>query len=156
MAAAIAIVGLLVAWTLDAGREIGYPLVQIEQGVTVVKIDGLRLFSIRDGASVTFLGKTTPGTGTDLVWCPIERFFVSPEDAALFTREGEYVAGPAKRDMDLYPHEIRQDTLQVFLLEGPTERPRSNGQVSGEAGEAYNKWKADPDTPQKFCQNPVG
>lgn len=152
----MALAGLGVAWTLDAGREVGYPLVLIEQGVTVVDIDGQALFAIRDGASLTFLGTTTPGTGSRLVWCPIEGFFVSPDDTALYTREGRYVAGPGTRDMDLYPTEIKQDTLQVFLLEGPRERPRSNGQVSGEAGEAYRSWKADPDTPQKFCQNPVG
>lgn len=156
IAAAIAIVGLFAAWSLDAGREIGYPLVQIEQGVSVIPIAGTRVFAIRDGAAVTLLGRETPGTGTQLVYCPDEAFFVSPDDYALYDRQGRYVAGPGTRDMDRYPHRVDQGTLQVFLDGEVIQRPRSVGEISGEAGEAYQTWKADPDTPRAFCQNPAG
>lgn len=155
LAAGLATAGLLVAWAIDAGRPIGYPLVQIDQGVTAFNLDGAPVFAVRNGAALQVLGRTTV-EGSRVLWCPNERFFVAPSDASLFTRDGEWVAGPSKRDMASFEVNTQSETLQVFLGE-PTHAPRATGaSVEGAAGEAYRDWAAAPDDLQKFCQNPVG
>jgi len=163
VSACIAFGFLMLAWTLTADVALGYPLILLKQGVSSLRfgtevIDGVTVpksvFVIRDGSVITVLGKTTPGTGSRLVYCPAERFFVSPEDAALFDRSGQYVQGPGTRDMDEYRRQVDPEALALYVGER-TERPRSNGQISGEAAEAYLTWKADPSVPQRFCQDPV-
>lgn len=155
VAAAVAIVGLLIAWVLDAGRPIGYPLVLIEQGVTAVQIGNQDVFAIRDGAVLEILGRSTP-EGERIVYCPNEAFFVAPGDGSLFTRAGAWVAGPSSRNMDRHPVTIKPETLQVFLAEREQRARSSGATVDGEAGEAYRSWRSAPDEAQAFCQNPVG
>lgn len=160
---AVAFGVLIGGWALTAEQVAGYPLVLVDQGVTALtfgneEVDGRtvpkRVFVIRDGSVITILGTTTPGRGLPIVYCPNERFFVAPDDASLFDRGGRYVEGPATGDMFEYRRQIDPENLELFVGDR-IERPRSKGQVSGEAAEAYFNWKADPETPQRFCQNPV-
>lgn len=160
---AVAVGMLLVGWIVTAGQPVGHPLVLIEQGVTAMRfgtevVDGETVpkdvFVIRDGSVIRIFSKRTPGTGSLLVYCPKERFFVSPEDTSLFDREGRYVEGPATGDMAEYKKTI--DTEELELTVGDrVDRERSNGEISGEAAQAYLEWKADPATPRAFCQDPV-
>lgn len=163
LSALVAFGGLMLAWSVTAEQAVGYPLVLVPQGVSVLTlgtelVDGeevpRRVFVIRDGSIVTVLATVAPGTGSALVFCPRERFFVSPEDGSLFDRAGRYVDGPATGDMAEYRRQIDPEALDLFVG-SRVERPRSAGQVSGEAGEAYRNWRADPEVPQKFCQDPV-
>jgi hypothetical protein len=163
LSALVAFSGLMTAWVVTADQELGFPLVLVEQGVTSLRfgneiVNGETvpryLFVIRDGSVVTVFGKRTPGTGSRLFYCPNERFFVSPDDEALYDREGRYVQGPGTGDMVEYRRTINTEDLTLFIG-GATERPRSKGEISGAAAEKYLNWRADPDTQQKFCQDPI-
>lgn len=153
IAAAIAIATLTGAWFVASDEVSGYPFVLVGQGVEARSFGDREVFTVRDGSTVVVLGRTTPGTGSPLVYCPRERFFVAPADGALFDRSGRYVDGPAEGDMFVYRSLV---DAQGFLRLGKKITPsRSSGEISGEAGEAYRNWRADPDTPQRFCQDEI-
>lgn len=162
LAVAIAMSGLMTAWALTAEAKLGYPLHLVQQGVTKMRLPVQTpdevyvrdVYVIRDGSQITVFDPFAPGTETRLVWCPREEFFVSPSDASLFDRSGRYVDGPATGDMAQYLVSISTETLELEL--GPKrQRPKTTGEVSGDAAERYRNWKADPATPQRFCQDPV-
>lgn len=155
VSASIAIGALFLAWAVEGDAMLGYPLVNIRQGVTVVTIDGRSVFAIRDGAALRFLGRTVPSTGARIVYCPKEGFFVGPGDFSLFDREGRYVDGPVAGDMDRVRHRTDQVELQVYLGE-VEERRRSIGEISEDSAAAYRAWREAPDTPQRFCQDEIG
>jgi hypothetical protein len=162
--ALIAIAGLMVAWVVTADPDPNViPMILIDQDVSSVragteKVDGRQepreVFVIRDGSVISVFSKRVPGTGSQLVYCPTERFFVSPTDYSLFDRTGRYVAGPATRDMDEYKVVVDYDALEIRIGE-LQQRRRSDGEIPGAVAEKFFNWRADPSVPQAFCQQPV-
>jgi len=150
-ASVVALIGLFFAYPPPDG----IPLVTVPQGASVHDIDGARVFLVREGSVVTaFLGRSTD-SGEPIVHCPSERAFVAPNDMSLWNERGEYVAGPARRDLDRLEAQIDQRHLITIDVEvvARAER-RSAGTISGEAGQRYDSFRRG-DTRASFCLNPV-
>jgi hypothetical protein len=152
VAALVAVVAMRVASPAPAG----IPLVLVPQGVSEQEVDGARVFLLREGEVLTaFLGRST-ASGERIVYCPAERAFVAPLDTSLWTERGEWVAGPAPRDLDQVKIVLDQRALRVRLDPRKVTRPegRGEGEVSGEIGAAYQAYRSG-DANAGFCHNPL-
>ena len=152
-AAALAVVGLRVG----SSPPEGLPLILIPQGVSHHEVDGRRVFLLREGSVVTgFLGRSTARSEEPIVYCPNEDAFVAPTDASLWTMRGEWVAGPARRDLDRVTVQVDSVRLvaRIDASEVTVARGRTQGEISGEAGERYALFRAG-DAFARFCQNPL-
>ena len=149
--ASAAAVAVLVA---TAEPNLYFPLISVPQGVSVVQIQDERVFLVREGSIIRPIRGVSTDSGEPVVWCPNEEAFVAPTDTSLWNLRGEWVAGPAKRDLDLFPHETTTD-LQIRVdVDSPGRRGRSTGTISGEAGQRYQRFAAGDDF-AFFCQDAV-
>lgn len=133
------------------------PLIQFAQGITYWPYGGEPAFILREGAVLTgFLARSTAPGRERLQFCPAERAFVAPEDTSLWDARGRYVAGPAPRDLDRVA--VRVDPITDYVTVDASTVTRAagrseDGSVSGEAGEAYQLYRAgEPNA--GFCLNP--
>lgn len=150
-----AAIALVAGVRVAAKEDTGYPLVAIPQGVSALTFHGVHVFLFREGTlTVTAYVAQSPSTGESLVWCPHEEFFVSPVHAELFNARGAYVFGPATSDMDRVKITIG-DNGQVKAGRIIASRARSNGTVSGEAGDRYQRWRGNRSKQVGFCKDPL-
>lgn len=134
----------------------GIPLITIEQGTTHAVIGGAEVFLVRQGSVIHAFPRANSVVAPDrIVWCPNEQAFVAPEDTSLFTVRGEYVGGPAPRDLDQHPTRVDSDlVLHIDTARVMRARGRSDGEISGEAGQRYSLFRAGEPF-ARFCQGAV-
>ncbi len=72
----------------------------------------LRVFFARSTNS--FFGVRTPRECV-VKWDEQQQRFAEPCGGAKWTRDGKYASGPASRDLDLFPVQIRQEELWIEL-----------------------------------------
>lgn len=151
-AGSVVVVAMMV---LTAEPNLSFPLISVPQGVSVVQITDERVFLVREGSIVRAIRGASTDGGEPIVWCPGEQAFVAPEDTSLWTMRGEWVAGPARRDLDTFPIETSLD-LQIRVDVDDVQRApgRSKASISGEAGLRYERFAAG-DEFAFFCQSPV-
>lgn len=149
----VVVVAVLAAF---AGSPSGIPLITIEQGTTHSVIGGVEMFIVRQGSVIYAFPRANGVVAPDrIVWCPNEEAFVAPDDTSLFTARGEYVAGPAPRDLDQYATRLDNDLiLHVDTDRILRARARSDGEVSGEAGQRYSLFRGGEPF-ARFCQGAI-
>jgi hypothetical protein len=132
------------------------PLVTFGQGVTLVNIEGVPVFVSRQGEVLTGFAARDPDGGGELYWCPREQAFVNPKTTSLYDESGRYVAGPSPYDMRQIG--LRRDDVALTVtvdVRPLARRARStNGTVSGEAGDAWQRF-AHGDKFAAFCKDPL-
>ena len=148
--------GVVTALAAIAEPPSGIPLISIPQGVSVRVLGGAEVFLSREGSVVRVFPRANEAVrGEAIVWCPNEGAFVAPKNTSLFTIRGEFVAGPAPRDLDQLATDVDVNLiLHVDASETVRAAGRSNGQVTGEVGDRYARFRAG-DRFVSFCQNPV-
>lgn len=148
---AIALVALRVA--LPEPETVA--MIHVPQGISFHVVEGERVFLLREGNVLTaFLGRSTQ-SGEPIVYCPREAAFVAPTDASLWTARGEWVGGPAPRDLDRVATRVDEDLVVHMDVDAVTRsRGRSEGRISGEAGDRYARFRAGDDT-AGFCLGPL-
>lgn len=155
-AVVIAVASVLGAfYASPAGAEL-IPMVAIEQGVSAHRIAGVGVLVLREGSTITSFSPETPGgNGDRVVYCPGEQIFVSPLRKDLFNLSGQRVAGKSPRDLDRFKTTVTKDLEVRIEVDRPVKVARSEGTVSGEIGNRYYDWAANPNKPASFCQNPI-
>ena len=147
---------IVVAFAVIDAPPPGRPLITIGQGVSHDTIGDREVFIVRNGSVIEVIPRSSKATdGESIVWCPHEEAFVAPESTSLWTMRGEWVAGPAETDLDRLESSVQADlTLVVDPNKIIRAAGRSSGEISGEAGERYSRFRAG-DAFARFCQNPV-
>lgn len=134
------------------------PLVTIPQGISALTIGGERIFVHREGTLTLTAFRALAPSGADLSWCPAEgeEVFVSRE-GDLYTREGGWVFGPSKRDMDRVRLVVTDDLRVVIHPRRVTQVPRSRGEVPGETYLRFDRWlnPRSYEPPVPFCEEEV-
>lgn len=97
----IAIV-LFPLWALSgvqakAGEPIG--LSDIPQGVSVLDVNGSRVFLVRDGRKINGFDSLSPHLSSPLWWCRDDRIFFSPVTGEVFDDTGQLLFGSSATDM---------------------------------------------------------
>ena len=151
IALALLSVAVVVGLRVAADETEGITFVTVRQGINYYDVAGERVFVLREGSVVTaFLGRSTGG-GEPLVYCIDEAAFVAPLETSMWTARGEWVAGPAPRDLDQVRATVGNDGV-LRLDAGAVKRSdgRGAGEVSGEVGRRYEAYR-NGDTTAGFC-----
>ena len=100
----------------------------LNQAPTVQTINGVSLWLTHTDAGVSFLAGRCTHLHCDVLWFPNDALLACPCHGSQFAPNGAYIAGPAPRNLDRFPFEIRdakgdllarsQDGAAVMLPEG--------------------------------------
>ncbi len=115
-----------------SGGARGFPVDQLDEGVSGATLQVTPTFVYRHGSMVIVLRPFAPDSPIPVAWCPDQGFFEDPETGSKFGPEGTYLAGPASRGMDRMRSTVVGGVLQVApgeIIPGAergTERPAAS------------------------------
>ena len=102
--------GLMVART---GNVRGYPLSDVDEGVSAATLQVTPVFVYRHGSQVVVLRPFAPDSPVPVSWCDSQGFFEDPATGSKFRPDGEYLAGPAARGLDRIESTVVDGVLQI-------------------------------------------
>lgn len=118
----LAMAGVLLALVAaPASTRDGLAVDSIEDGVSLRRVDDRAVVIVRDAGRITVLDPRA-STGDVVIWCPLEKRFVSTIYASVFTSSGRRIAGPAERDLREMPTR-RDGPNLVVSLDQPAGEP---------------------------------
>lgn len=140
-----AFAGLAVAWLLPRGgtppapgpgatpsdrpgvTAVQIPLGEIPEGVSYRLLDGVRVFLVRDGATVTaFHGRSTARGDGPVYWCLRNRLFETGGPGPFYGRNGVVARYSAPRDLERVRVLVAANIVSVFphdISPGPLAPP---------------------------------
>lgn len=77
----------------------------------VVEVPAARAYLTRVNGEVTAISEKCTHLGCRVPYCESSGRFECPCHGSVFSRAGDYIAGPAPRGMDTYPTEVGEDGL---------------------------------------------